>query len=92
MQTSDVILGLLIILLVGWTMLIAIEQRGVRVSLNALSVMQAGQAIRVSPEKCKQVAGHRLVKAAELRQEEYYTTVGFDTDLNQSFFCFYESG
>ena len=91
MQVSDIILGLLIILLVGWTMLLAIEQRGMTVSLRALELQQSGQALGASPDKCHQLAGYTLIQPRNFNEKEYYTTVGFDPDLNQSFFCFYET-
>jgi hypothetical protein len=91
MQVSDIILGLLIILVLGWTMMIAVEQKGMTVSINALNLKQSAQAVLISPEKCNPVAGHKLVKANELAGKEYYTTAGFDHDTNRAFFCFYEA-
>ena len=90
MQVSDLILGLLIILVLGWTMMIAVEQRGMAVSVNVLNLKQSAQAVLVSPEKCGQLSGYQLVKANELSEKEYYTTAGFDRDTNRAFFCFYE--
>ncbi|MBN2067146.1 MAG: hypothetical protein JW744_01620 [Candidatus Diapherotrites archaeon] len=90
MEVSDIILGLLIILLVGWTMMVAIEQRSMKVELNALSVKQRAQGVNVSPEGCRQLAGYSLVSASQLQEKDYFTTVGFDPDSNQAYLCFYE--
>lgn len=49
---------------------------------------QGAQAVLVSPEKCAQVAGHGLIKANELLQKEYYTTVGFNRNVNRVFSAF----
>ncbi len=90
MQVSDIILGLLIMLLVGWTMMIAIEQRSLNVEINALGIKQDAQAILISPENCQQLEGYSLVQASQLGEKEYFTTVGFDRDQNHVFFCFYQ--
>jgi len=90
MQASDLILGLLIIMLVGWTIMIAVQQQALIVDLRALEAKQVAEGFQVSPEKCKALQGHSLVKAVNIAEKEYFTTVGFDKDLNQMYFCFYE--
>ena len=90
MQASDMILGLLIIILCGWAVMISVQQNALSTSLQALEVRQVAQGILVSPERCPELAGHSVVKATSLREKEYLTTVGFDADRNQAYFCFYE--
>ena len=90
MQASDLILGMLIIFLLGWTVMLAVGQRGLDVAVNAISVRQASGSVLFSPNYCKQVAGYALVMATSLQEKEYLTTVGFNHDTNQSFLCFYE--
>ncbi len=90
MEPSDIILGLLIILLVGWTVMLAVQQQGLFLGLQALEAKQVAQGIQMSPEKCSAVSGKSLAKATEITEKEYFTTVGFDADRNQVYFCFYE--
>jgi len=90
MQASDIILGLLIILLVGWTLMLAVQQTALSNSLSALEAKQVAQGIQISPDKCRQMADYTLVAGPELSGKEYLTTAGFDQDQNQVFFCFYE--
>lgn len=90
MQASDLILGLLIILLVGWTIMIAVQQQAMVVDLLALEAKQVAEGFQVSPEKCGALPQYSLVKATKITEKEYLTTVGFDADLNQMYFCFYE--
>ena len=89
MQASDIILGLLIILLVGWAIMISIQQQSFSLGLQALEAKQTAQGIQVSPERCSPVVGKALVKATGMGEGEYLTRVGFDNDLNQLYFCFY---
>lgn len=89
MQASDMILGLLIILLTGWTVMLAVQQHGLSVSLQSLEAKQVAQGIQFSPNKCRQLPNQTLVKATEIQEEDYFTTVGFDPDQNQVYFCFY---
>lgn len=90
MEPSDIILGLLIILLVGWTVMLAVQQQGLSLGLQALEAKQTAQGIQISPDKCGQVQGRALAKGPEISEKEYFTTVGFDPDMNQVYFCFYE--
>ncbi len=90
MELSDIILGLLIILLVGWTVMLAVQQQALLVSMQGLEAKQTAQGIQMSPEKCSAASGKSLVKATEITEKEYFTTVGFDADRNQVYFCFYE--
>ena len=90
MQAADIILGLLIILVVGWTIMLAVQQHSLGASLKALEAKQVAQGIQISPEKCTPMPGHSLVKATRIKEKEYLTTVGFDADMNQVYFCFYE--
>ena len=90
MQASDMILGLLIILLTGWTMMLAVQQHGLSVSLQSLEAKQVAQGIQISPSKCRQLPNQTVVKATEVVEGEYLTTVGFDPDQNQVYFCFYD--
>ena len=90
MQASDMILGLLIIFLCGWTVMLAVGQRSLEFSVNALDAKQASQAVIVSPAYCKQVAGYALVRPPDLREKEYFTTAGFNNDTNRVFLCLYQ--
>lgn len=90
MQASDIILGLLIIFLVGWTVMLAVQQHALNTSLQALEAKQVAQGIQMSPQKCSPMQGQVLVDATEITEKEYITTVGFDADRNQIYFCFYE--
>ena len=90
MQASDIILGLLIIMLVGWTVMLSVQQQGLNLSMQALEAKQVAQGIQISPDKCSYLAGLSLVKGPSLEEKEYFTTVGFDSDKNQTYFCFYE--
>jgi len=90
MQASDIILGLLIIFLVGWTIIIAVQQQAIASDLRALEAKQVAQGIQMSPEKCPERPGQRLVRGTELEEEQYLTTVGFDSNRSQVYFCFYE--
>ena len=90
MQASDIILGLLIIFLVGWTVILAVQQHGLNASLRTLEAKQVAQGIQMSPEKCGAIQGYDIVKATKITEKEYVTTVGFDADRNQVYFCFYE--
>jgi len=89
MQASDMILGLLIIFLCGWAVMLAVGQRSLEFSVNSLDAKQASQAVIVSPQYCKQVAGYALVSAPDLRETEYFTTAGFNKDVNRVFLCLY---
>ncbi len=90
MQASDIILGLLIIMLTGWSVMLAVQQHGLSVGLQALESKQVAQGIQISPEKCAYLPGKALVKAPNLAEAEYFTTYGFDLDQNQAYVCFYE--
>lgn len=90
MQIPDIILGLLIILLVGWIILISVQQQGMRLDIQALEAKQVAQGIQVSPSKCQPLQELQLVKATDIVEKEYFTTVGFDADQNQTYFCFYQ--
>ncbi|MCX6799167.1 MAG: hypothetical protein NTW59_03665 [Candidatus Diapherotrites archaeon] len=92
MQTSDLILGLLIILLCGWVVMLSVNQSGLAVSVNALNIKQSSQSVLVSPNYCKQIADYSLVRAADLREKEYFMTAGFNSDTNRVFLCLYEQG
>jgi len=89
MQASDMILGLLIIFLCGWAVMLAVGQKALEFSVNALDAKQASEAVIVSPAYCGQVAGYALVRAPELAEKEYYTTAGFNRDVNRAFICLY---
>jgi len=90
MQASDIILGLLIILLVGWVVILSVQIQGLDLDLQSLEAKQVAQGIQVSPDKCSQMPGYRLVKGTQIVEKEYLTTVGFNPDQNQVYFCFYE--
>ncbi len=84
------ILGLLIIMAVGWIVMLTVQQQGFGLDLRALEAKQVAQGIQISPAKCRQLQGLSLVEATALEEKEYVTTVGFEPDLNQTYFCFYE--
>ncbi len=84
------ILGLLIMLLVGWTIMMAVQQQALGLGLQALEAKQNAQGIQISPERCDPVQGKDLVRATDIAEKEYFTTVGFNSDQNQIFLCFYE--
>lgn len=90
MQASDVILGLLIILLAGWTVMIVVQQQALSLSLQGLEARQNAQGIQVSPERCARLEGKTIVRATQIQEKEYFTTVGFSPDQNQIYLCFYE--
>lgn len=90
MRGSDLVLGLLIILLLGWIMLVAVQQHSISVGLQALEAKQVAQGIQLSPDKCAPLSSHSLVKASDLEEKQYITTVGFDSEQKQVYFCFYE--
>ncbi len=84
------ILGLLLIVVLGWTVMLAVQQAGLSVGLRALEAKQVAQGIQISPAKCSEIEGKMLVLATEITEKEYYTATGFDADVNQVYFCFYE--
>jgi hypothetical protein len=90
MQASDMILGLLIVVILGWTLMLAVQFAGLNAGLQALEAKQVAQGIQISPEKCGEVWGKTLVLATEIEEKEYFTTVGFDSERKQVYFCFYE--
>jgi len=90
MQAADIILGLLIIILVGWTVMQQVQQQALWLTIQGLEAKQVAQGIQISPNKCQWFSDRTLVKATEIEENEYLTTVGFDIDLNQIYFCFYE--
>ena len=90
MQASDMILGLLLIVVLGWIVMLAVQQAGLNIGLQALEAKQVAQGIQISPDKCGSVEGKTLVLATEITEKEYFTTVGFDRERNQVYFCFYE--
>ncbi len=91
MQVADIILGLLIILLTAWAVMMAVQLHSVNLSLQALEAKQVAQGIQISPNKCNAMQEYRLADATEIVEGQYLTTVGFDHDRNQVYFCFYES-
>ena len=90
MQVSDMILGLLLIFLLGWTVMLAVQQTGLNVAVKALEAKQVAQGIQISPEKCGTMEGHNLVLATEITEKEYIITTGYDEEISQVYFCFYE--
>ena len=90
MQASDIILGLLIILLVGWNVMLAVQQNVLSSNITALEAKKVAQGIQISPGKCPEMSGYVLATGTELSEKEYLTTVGFDPDRNQAYFCFYQ--
>jgi len=90
MQATDMILGLLIIFLLGWTVMLAVQQQALFLSMQALEARQNAQGIQVSPEACSQLPGKSLVRATGIKEKEYFTTIGFNPDQNQIYLCFYE--
>jgi len=90
MEVSDIILGLLIMLVLGWIVMLAVQQQGISIGLQALEAKQVAQGIQVSPDSCGQVQGMALVMATNIVEKDYFTTVGFDPDRNQIYFCFYQ--
>ena len=90
MQVSDMILGLLLIFLLGWTVMLAVQQAGLNVSVRSLEAKQVAQGIQISPEKCGTLEGHSLVRATEITEKEYIITTGYDGKISQVYFCFYE--
>ena len=90
MQATDMILGLLIMLLLGWTVMMAVQQQALSLNMQALEARQNAQGIQISPERCGQIPGKAIVRATELLEKDYFTTVGFNQDQNQIYLCFYE--
>ncbi len=90
MQVSDMILGLLLIFLLGWTVMLAVQQTGLTVAVGALEAKQVAQGIQISPEKCGVLDEHNLVLATDIIEKEYTITTGYDNEINQIYFCFYE--
>jgi len=90
MQASDIILGLLIIMLTGWTVMLAVQQQALGVGLQALEIKQVAEGVQISPEACQAVQGKTIVKAPDLAEKDYFITIGFDTNNSQTYFCFYE--
>ena len=84
------ILGLLLIFLLGWTVMLAVQQTALNASVQALEARQVAQGIQISPEKCGNLEGHRLVMATEITEKEYIITTGYDEEIKQVYFCFYE--
>ncbi len=87
---SDMILGLLLIFLLGWTVMLAVQQTGLNASVQALEAKQVAQGIQISPEKCGTMEGYNLVVATEITEKEYIITTGYDKEITQVYFCFYE--
>jgi hypothetical protein len=90
MQATDMILGLLIMLLVGWTVMLAVQQQALSLDMQALEARQNAQGIQISPEACNPVQGKSIVRATDITEREYFTTVGFNPDQNQIYLCFYQ--
>ena len=70
--------------------MLAVQQAGLNASVQALEAKQVAQGIQISPEKCGVLEGRNLVLATDIIEKEYIITTGYDEEITQVYFCFYE--
>ncbi|MDD5162706.1 MAG: hypothetical protein PHD95_00695 [Candidatus ainarchaeum sp.] len=87
MQVTDVFLGIVLLGLLAWTMVIALNQNNMAVVLNNLSSRQ--QAIISDTKYCRSMQGLELVKQENLGFNEY-TIVPAVSEAKQLVLCVYK--
>ncbi len=87
MQVSDVAFGLLLLALLVWTMIIALNQNNMAFVLNNLSARQ--EAIISDADYCRNMQGFELIKPENLGFKEYII-VPVLSETKQLVLCVYE--
>jgi hypothetical protein len=89
MDATDIAIGIVLIGLLAWASMIALNQSSIRAEVAGLYVLSKINRTLVSPQGlCKSASNFELVFPSELEMQPYYVTAGV-TDLNQTYFCFY---
>ena len=87
MQVSDIAFGLLLIIILSWTMMIALNQSNMAVVINNISASQ--KTIIPDSELCSEIQGFSLMQEEEIGFEEY-TIVPIISEARQLVLCVYK--
>ncbi|MDD5147984.1 MAG: hypothetical protein PHH08_00795 [Candidatus ainarchaeum sp.] len=87
MQVSDVVFGIILLGLLSWTMIIALNQNNLTAVVNNISARQ--QAVISDGKYCPGMPELALVKQSQLGMKEY-SIIPAVSDSNQLVLCVYE--
>jgi hypothetical protein len=89
MNTTDAILGLILIITLAWIALIQLNVADLTNNVGIIALQQTKQNILFSPKDiCENVDGHVLVEEENLSTEEYLVIPGKTAE--QKIFCIYK--
>jgi len=87
MQVSDVAFGVLLIILLSWTMIIALNQNNIAIAVSSLDIKQ--QTLISPEENCPALSGFSLVPEEAIGANEY-TVIPKHSETKQLVLCVYE--
>ena len=90
MDVTDFAIGIVLIFIIAWVSIIALNQDVVRSDIADLYVLTAiGRPLISEEDACPQQAGFELVKPDKTEMQPYHVIAGIN-DFNQTYFCFYK--
>ena len=90
MDATDIAIGVVVMGLLAWVSIIALNQNGERASIAGLYALSQINRPLISPQEiCPQESGFELVEPERIEMQPYYISAG-STDFNQTYFCFYK--
>ena len=91
MDATDFVLGIILIAILAWISLIALNQIVMQNSITDAYLQAVLNKPLISLEDvCPEQSGFELVKPNSLEIEPFHVLVGVN-DFNQTWFCFYKS-
>lgn len=91
MNVSDVVIGIVLMLVLFWNIMIVVEQRDMATTIAAVSFAQQNLILFSPSNLCSPISGYSLVPGQNIEAKEYLITAGIVPDTNQHYFCFYEA-
>ena len=90
MDATDIVIGVILIAVLVWVSIIALNQGASNAALTDLYAKTALNKTLIShPDVCPDQLGFELVGPDSISREQYFVSSGY-TDFNQSYFCFYK--
>lgn len=90
MDATDIVIGIVLIAVLAWVSIIALNQNANQTAIADLYARTALNRTLIShPDVCPEQIGFELVGPDSISREQYFVSSGY-TDFNQSYFCFYK--
>jgi|TARA_B100002003_G_C13973599_1_gene471081 hypothetical protein len=90
MDATDIVIGVILMGVLVWVSIIALNQGSSNTALADLYTKTALNKTLIShPDVCPDQLGFELIGPDNISREQYFVSSGY-TDFNQSYFCFYK--